>query len=42
MWMVMLAREMAGSSGMTLNVSTKPLPRTSIGVCGCLNGGSSG
>jgi hypothetical protein len=34
-WMVMLARVMAGSSGMTLNVRVMPLPPISIGVCLC-------
>jgi hypothetical protein len=30
---IMLARAMAGSSGMTLNVKVIPLPPISIGVC---------
>ena len=34
-WMVTLAREMAGCSGMTLNVRVRPLPNISIGACGC-------
>ena len=42
MWTVMLARAMAGSSGMTLNVRTMPLPRIKIGVYGCRTGGLAG
>ena len=34
-WMVKLPLAMAGNSGVTVNVTDMPLPRISIGVCGC-------
>ena len=40
-WTVMLARAMAGSSGMTLNVRVMPLPPMSIGDA-CVEEGTFG